>query len=302
MVASQLGDDRKPVLIDAKGVVTSKDTFDQWFRSVPGVNQVFHYPMTATWSEANQAYAFEAPQFFPIDGQGFGDDPSYHHNFGFCMEVHSQFTYMPGQKYDFTGDDDVWVFINNQLVIDLGSLHSPASGSVNLDTLGLTKGETYPFDFFSCERHVDGSTLKFTCNIELFPCGKTDSDSDGIFDDCDQCPKGDVNVKLSAKKVTGNTVSVTLDLENPPTSNLDFNLNFGDGETTVVNTGMDTTLTHTYKSSGEYKITVSSVAASGCGSSSDEVTVDCKSNQTAPKCSELGITAMLPGQTPTKKK
>jgi fibro-slime domain-containing protein len=253
----------------------------------------FTYSLSAEWVDSAQGYMFNMPQFFPIDDRGWGNE-RWKHNYGFCMELHNQFTYKKGQVFEFMGDDDVWVFIDNQLAIDLGGPHPPASDSVDLDTLGLTEGNTYDFDFFYCERHVEGSSLKFTTSIVLYPCGQTDSDGDNIGDICDICQNGDPNVKLKVPPTTGSTVKVSLVLENTVQINpgLDFHLDFGDGTTQDVHTGTDTTISHTYSKPGDYKITVQSDAASGCAAGSDEVEVTI-TNRVAPKCAEIGLLTLL---------
>lgn len=82
---------------------------------------------------------FTDSTFLPIDGQLFGNQ-GRSHNYHFTMEIHRAFTCTPDQAFSFTGDDDLWAFVNGQLVIDLGGVHGAASGSVDLDTLGLTDG------------------------------------------------------------------------------------------------------------------------------------------------------------------
>jgi fibro-slime domain-containing protein len=47
------------------------------------------------------------------------------------MKIQASFEYIPGQYFEFLGDDDVWVFINNRLVVDIGGQHPQAFGSVN---------------------------------------------------------------------------------------------------------------------------------------------------------------------------
>ena len=83
------------------------------------------------------------------------------HNFSFTTEIRFRFEYrnINGATLEFTGDDDVWVFINGALVIDLGGAHLPLNGSVNVDTLGLTVGESYEVALFHAERKQDSSSF-----------------------------------------------------------------------------------------------------------------------------------------------
>lgn len=87
------------------------------------------------------------------------------HNMNFCMESHAKFIYTKGQTFSFRGDDDVWVFINDKLVIDLGGIHEAKADSVKLDTLGLTENKEYTWDFFYCERQPCGSSLRIKTSI-----------------------------------------------------------------------------------------------------------------------------------------
>jgi fibro-slime domain-containing protein len=113
-------------------------------------------------------YTFTSGAFFPIDGLLLGNEGRIH-NYHFTVELHSSFTYVEGEIFSFTGDDDIWVFIDDKLVVDLGGVHGAVTGSVALDTLGLTLGETYDFDFFFAERHTSASSFSLTTSIEFLP-------------------------------------------------------------------------------------------------------------------------------------
>jgi fibro-slime domain-containing protein len=109
--------------------------------------------------------------FFPIDdgsanATAFGNQGDGH-NYSFTAEAHTKFTYTGGETFDYRGDDDVFVFINRKLVINLGGIHDPELGHVKLDDLGLTPCSSYELDFFFAERHKGGSNVLFTTTLAL---------------------------------------------------------------------------------------------------------------------------------------
>jgi fibro-slime domain-containing protein len=112
-------------------------------------------------------------EFFPIDGQGFGNEDNKH-NFHFTFELHMSFKYTGGEIFSFTGDDDLWVFVNDRLAIDLGGLHPAQTDTLNLDAraaeLGLEIGKEYPLDFFQAERHTTASNFSIQSSLEFTNC------------------------------------------------------------------------------------------------------------------------------------
>ncbi|MCA9705069.1 MAG: fibro-slime domain-containing protein [Myxococcales bacterium] len=169
LVMSTLGADQTPDYNPAYGgppMITSADTFAQWYHDVPGTNMSFPIELVLI-DEGNGEYSYDSNAFFPIDGMGFGDEGNPH-NFHFTTEVHTSFTYQGGEIFTFRGDDDLWMFVGGQLAIDLGGLHPALEASVEMDTLGLVVGQTYPMDIFHAERHTSESNFRIVTTIECF--------------------------------------------------------------------------------------------------------------------------------------
>jgi fibro-slime domain-containing protein len=178
MVERIIGPDRKPVYA---GRPTTRTTpsgqagFAVWYNDTPGVNLTKSYDLQLTADTRTAGnYVFEDRTFFPIDDDLFGKEGN-RHNYHFTLETHTAFVYRGGEVFTFAGDDDVWVFIADQLVIDLGGLHASETASVKLDQeqarLGLIVGQKYPLDLFFAERHkIDSNFIVNTTIADVGSC------------------------------------------------------------------------------------------------------------------------------------
>lgn len=181
---------------------TSEADFEEWYVDTDGVNiAVLDYLTFAR--QPDDTYVFGGGGgLFPLDERGWvATDPpeeetSNDHNFGFTTELRYWFEFKGGEFLEFEGDDDVWVFIGGQLVVDIGGLHPSSTGSVTLDeptaeALGLEIGRVYEMALFHAERHTSQSNFKLTIGGFLSTSTECETDcGDGIVAGSELCDDG----------------------------------------------------------------------------------------------------------------
>lgn len=188
LVLATLGDDRKPVINPSRTPSDVIEHFSDWYVNTESVNVPYVMDL---WLEPLEGqpgtFVFDSDSFFPLDAhntspgdvQNGGNDGGPH-NFLFTTELHTSFEYKGGEVFTFRGDDDVWAFINGKLAVDLGGIHGPIEGSVDLDgraaEFGIEVGNVYTLDLFQAERNPGGSNYRIETSLDFRECGILKSD------------------------------------------------------------------------------------------------------------------------------
>jgi fibro-slime domain-containing protein len=173
MVSNTLNAQGLPDYVGGGIGATNASNFAKWYQDVPGFNQSQAYTLTLNETGTGTGvYSYSNSDFFPIDGQLFGNQ-GRNHNYHFTLHLEGQASFTASDLFSFTGDDDLWVYLNNTLIMDLGGVHAAESDTISgadlINNYGLAADTLYDIDIFFAERHTVASNFHITTGFNITP-------------------------------------------------------------------------------------------------------------------------------------
>ncbi len=164
---------------DSNTHIVSVDTANRRFNLFAGSNNGYtgFFPFN---SHTDNLSSFESRNY---NFSAYFEIPMYMNSTGLTKNSAGNFV---DSVFNFRGDDDIWIFIDDQLVLDMGGCHGAVSGSINFRTKTATVSQgarsdgavycpqvssfnisegNHTIKVFYCERATGESNFKATFNV-----------------------------------------------------------------------------------------------------------------------------------------
>ena len=186
MVKTELDSQYLPVAVGGnswtnRGVIQTN--FKRWFSQVDGANKSYAGTLNLSYNPAIASFRYTNEEFYPLDEIASSELWEDGHNHLFTLNLGLPFQVLANgeEKFTVTADDDTWVFIGKDLVLDMGGIHGATAGSFKITENGevhasideedfaytgvkLFAGEGAIVRIFHADRNSEDSVFKLNLN------------------------------------------------------------------------------------------------------------------------------------------
>ena len=143
LVAHSLSDKYLPVATSAGVLIANRgvNDFSRWFSSVEGKSQSYSGTIKLNYNRAGAIFTYESDAFYPLDEVEFSKNDTSNkdgHNHLFTMNFAVPFTVLKSgnETFEVSADDDTFVFVGSELVLDMGGVHDVITGKILVNENG----------------------------------------------------------------------------------------------------------------------------------------------------------------------
>lgn len=140
------------------------EDISRWFKAVDGKSKSYVGTLRLENNSEVREYSYEAEEFYPLDDASFslGDGSSADgHNHLFTMNFAVPFTTARNgeEEFSITADDDTFVFVGDELAIDMGGIHEAMTGKIKIDRNGKVYAAVMDEELADSGIRIDGGSI-----------------------------------------------------------------------------------------------------------------------------------------------
>ena len=185
--------------------------FSRWFSAEDGKSKSYAGTIALNYDADTASFSYESESFYPLNeiaipAESVNEDGN-NHLFTLNLGVPVQILMDGKEEFAITADDDTWVYIGSELVIDMGGVHNATTGRLKI----LENGEVYTaineedFAYSGVRVYRDSGTV-----VRIFHADRNSSES--VF----KIKFSNMLLNITDTTIaSGNSVEVAYNPENP---------------------------------------------------------------------------------------